>query len=166
MKRLFIVLIIFFTIVITAKSQGGTLEFNRVLIISDSAQVVPSGKVWKVMSLYGKQADQCTLDPLNIWGGSYYWKYKSRGFQVNGVTVWQQISEATFDIKSTSDCSGSNYTTRAWSDAQALQFKNEVGHQTAADLESLLPFWLPAGVSVNSISDQQYLSVLEFNIIP
>jgi hypothetical protein len=153
---------------VTGFSQGFDLQFSRVLTVSASPQTVPANKVWKVMSVYGKANDQCTLDPLNIWSGGVneYWKYKAKGFQVNGATVWMQISETTFDIKQCNDCNCSNYTTRAWTTTDAVSFRNDVGHQTADDLQSILPFWLEAGATLNSLHTDQKISVMEFNLVP
>lgn len=167
MKTLIIALsLLFFTV--SGFSQGFDLQFSRVLTVSSSPQTVPANKVWKVMSLYGKANDQCTLDPLNIWGGApnEYWSYKAKGFQVNGNTVWLQMNEAIFDIKQCSDCNCSNYTTRTWTSTDGTNFKSEVGHQTADDLQSIMPFWMEAGSTLNSLHTDQKISVMEFNLVP
>lgn len=166
--RTFILSIALLSIALFSNAQGFDLQFNRVLTVSAAVQTVPANKVWKVMSLYGKANDQCTIDPLNIWGGApdEYWSYKAKGFQVNGNTVWLKINEDIFDIKRCSDCNCSNYTTRSWNDNDAVNFKSEVGHQTAEDLQSIMPFWLEAGATLNSLHADQKLSVMEFNLVP
>lgn len=167
MKSLFLSIILC-SATFFSHAQGFDLQFNQVLTVSASVQTVPANKVWKVMSLYGKANDQCTLDPLNIWGGApnEYWSYKAKGFQVNGNTVWLKMNETIFDIKQCSDCNCSNYTSRNWTSTDGTNFKNEVGHQTAEDLQSIMPFWLEAGATLNTLHADQKLSVMEFNLVP
>jgi hypothetical protein len=150
---------------VSAFAQG-TLQFNQVLTISNTPVTVPAGKVWKISAVYGKPTNQCTSDMLNIWGSpSYHWAYKAKGFQLDGNTVFVQIMEAQFKIHSNSSCSNL-HTTRAWADTDGLNFRNEVGSQTAADLQAMLPFWVEADRSVNTLSSQQFISLIEFNIVP
>lgn len=78
-----ILLITFLTIVsIKVYPQSG-LSFSQVLIVNDSAQVVPPGKVWKIESYQQQQfiitrnstnscSDLSKLRPYHIGGYSYY----------------------------------------------------------------------------------------------
>jgi len=53
-------------------AQGFDLKFNRVLIVNDNQQIVPTGTVWKINSIYGEETNVC----INVVCASTYWYAK------------------------------------------------------------------------------------------
>lgn len=144
---------------LTAEAQYN-LTFSRALIVSDQVQTVPEGKVWKVTSVYGTVFDYCvnmqtSFGILNATNSS---RNDSRvnltAFDVNGVRIYSSVEHKQLMWWTTaSGCtsSGVNYS---------AEFKNTI----VPPNPNILPMWIPAQTTVNTIASNVFLSVLEFDL--
>ena len=163
-KNLLVVILLLFT-ALSIKAQG-TLQFNQVKIISTVLQTVPSGKVWKVTSIYGFEPNTCitgsVMDNCN-YGGSNSVNMSVAAFKVNGSVI---LSECTpkFDWAS-ANCTG---TKIAWSSAEQYcgASLGSLGYATKTANPNILPMWLPANTTLQSNGPNTFLSVVEFNLTP
>lgn len=173
MKKLFIAaaFIIFGTVGLMAQ---GTLQFGQAMIITPSSgvQTVPAGKVWKVMSVFGKATliNTCyALEPYCVnssWPSSSTNSIEGKGYKVNGNVVWQEARIASGGViyYQNANCSGA--TTQFSSYPTCVNFVNTTLSQGFDELSATLPFWLPAGATLETLGAQTFISVVEFNIIP
>ena len=131
-------LYLIFLICFTSFSNAQTLTFSQVLLVGNTAQTVPTGKVWKVESYLlnnsttvNNSAGNCVAAGTNPGalfivaapGGATY-NFMYRPVQANPSSSGQWGFGATF------------------------------------------PFWLPAGSQLASNCASWYLSVIEFSINP
>lgn len=146
---LFILLVFFYTGV----SGQGTLQFSNAQIVSNTAATVPSGKVWKVTSIYGNEA--ACVDAQNAENATWtYRKFFRTSFKVNGV----EIVSAAIDYQSRYWCNSGSCT------SCITNWPNDKLERTANP--NILPMWLPAGTTLESGGPNTFISILEFNIIP
>lgn len=155
-----------------------SLEYNQALVIDNTTQTVPSGKVWKVNAIYGEESryEECvdisqnSVHELNRIRcaytinstTTYYLKvpfYTISKMQVNGVDIISTINgvgDISMDrYQSNPACSGSHTSvSRTYSCANKEPDPN------------ILPMWLPAGTTVESGGPSTFISVIEFNVIP
>ncbi|MCC6601082.1 MAG: hypothetical protein IT223_10470 [Crocinitomicaceae bacterium] len=165
MKKIVFVALLSFFAGSSAISQG-TLQFNDVKIISNSVNTVPSGKIWKITSIYGFEANKCVtgaaLNSCN-YGGNNSVNMSVSAFKINGFTV---LSECTIKRDwASNNCTGSN---NSWANTEAYcgAALGTLGYATKEANPNILPIWIPAGATVESDGPNTFLSVIEFNVIP
>ncbi|MCC6600136.1 MAG: hypothetical protein IT223_05630 [Crocinitomicaceae bacterium] len=170
-------LLVFFLILTVRPAAQGTLQFSQALIVTTS-QTVPTGKVWKVTSLYGSEdiIGECvslntpplTTSVANRLRCAYKnntWKwivvdYSASLFKVNGTPIASQITGLGDGIGL------SNWTGTTCGDGSNT---SRTANWSCANLDSdpnIFPMWLPAGTTLESGGSKTFVSVLEFNIIP
>jgi hypothetical protein len=137
-------------------SAQGTLQFNQVKKIGSSSETVPSGKVWKVTSVYGSE-NACVNYGYNPQNVNYtYKKMIETAFYVDGA----KIISASVDISSRRLCtSGCGSCDSGWSDASVF-------NATQPSDPNVLPLWLAAGSTLASAGANTFVSVIEFNVVP
>jgi len=108
----------------------GNLQFNQVLKVSNQAQTVPAGKVWKV------------------------------------VSYWQGNIGVTSNTQST--CAYSGRHTPFILDGEIYFLFKDVATGSSALMgpSNEMPLWLPAGSILQTQCARDFLSVIEFNIVP
>jgi len=146
-------------------SAQGNLEFSGALIVSNSELTVPAGKVWKVTSVYGFEANFClystTFNNCN-YGPNNSFNMSVSGFVINGVPV---LSECTMKrVWASTNCTGTNNTFTAV-EALCGNQVGALGYAPKLANPNILPMWLPVGTTLKSIGPATFLSVLEFNIV-
>jgi len=142
------------------------------LTSADGIQTVPNDKVWKVMSVYGANSTTVgcwALPPHCVnssWPTSSVSNIRGKGYKVNGTVVWQSVDLGQSLIYYQFDnCTGATTTTS--SQANCLTAINTAfPNQNFDELSATLPFWLPAGATLETLGSTTNISVLEFNIIP
>lgn len=148
------------------------LEFNQVLLISDTEMSVPEGKVWKVTSISGADFynNYCVINNSDFdWLGlkcnivfTYAYDNQSVSINfflssivVNGITLINEISgmPSSVTTKYSTDCTGSNYYS-----SQSFTCANR------ATNPNLLPMWLPENTTIKTGGPATIASVIEFNL--
>lgn len=169
----FLITLAFFLSCLLAVSQG-SLQFNAAKIITygDGVQSVPAGKVWKVMSVYGANSTTvgCFALPAfcvnSSWPSSSFSNIRGKGYKVNGTVVWQTVDlSQSLLYYQFNNCTGATTTATGYPDcttAVNIAYPN----QTFSELEATLPFWMPAGATLEVLGTATNISVLEFNIVP
>lgn len=142
MHRSFLFSSLLFVFLLSAHLHAqGTLQFNRVVLVSNT-ETVPAGKVWKVESVLSTS----TLAANNNSSPSV--NTVSLDIVVNGTVI--TVERSSVGIASQTGSSG---VMRAyWGYASAGVTK--------------LPFWLPAGSTLAASTNALAVSVIEFNILP
>lgn len=158
----------------------GSLQFHQVRVIDNNTVTIPSGKVWKVISVYGLdyRTNEC-IDYSNgsthevgqlvrcsvgsSWPtGSFRYSYAIRGLIIDGRTVPTFLS----GFRNGSSCS-STYTTTNCTGSQPSCFDmSQLACVNQTEDTDVLPLWLPAGTQVASTGAGTRLSVIEFNVVP
>jgi len=177
--RLFTLTLISIALSISICAQG-TLQFNRVLLLGNSVESVPAGKVWKVTAGYGieQRINECiNYSPGSTheigervrcsigsgWGtGSFRATYSIRSLIINGQSAPFLID----GFANLSNCS-STFLNTACSGSSSSCF--DISRLSCVNLPpdpQSLPLWLPAGTSLQTSGPNTHFSVLEFNIIP
>jgi len=134
-------LILFFLLIIPCIGNSqGTLQFNQVLLIN-SLSTVPAGKVWKV-----------------------------EGFMHTGGAPYA-LSESTFSLIGFSGNRGFYGIARFSVNSQTVDIPAAISHQanfavTSPTALSWFPMWLPAGTTLQPVTNVRFFNVIEFNIIP
>lgn len=136
MKKVLLILISVLCVALYTNAQG-TLQFNQVKLVS--SETVPSGKVWKVVSVI-------STSDLSIAGGVDA-SSKSTQIAIDGITCY--VVQNSSWIGSSS---GSNANPRPY------------GYSSVAP--TALPLWLPAGTTLAAGTNVSKVSVIEFNVIP
>ncbi|MCC6599542.1 MAG: hypothetical protein IT223_02595 [Crocinitomicaceae bacterium] len=149
-------LILLSLVFLFARAQG-TLEFNQVKIITNTLETVPSGKVWKITAMSGTASGDCVPHPdqlnyVNVW----YKAPSVSGFILNGNKVYSMIKFPA---------SGQRYNSSACATPGYCCDSNLTTYNQSSD-PLVLPMWLPAGATLQSVGSGIFLSVLEFNIVP
>lgn len=161
MKTLLFCILVSFGYALQAQ---GTLEFNQVMIVNNSPQTVPAGKVWKITSVYGFNPYFCqNLNSTCYYGAGNSVSMAVSSFKINGNTV---LSECTINrIYASTNCTSSN---TVWSNAESScgAILGAFGYANKSANPNLLPIWIPAGTVLQSDGTQVFLSVVEFNVIP
>ena len=158
----------------------GSLQFNQVRVIDNNTVTIPSGKVWKVISVYGLdyRTNEC-IDYSNgsthevgqlvrcsvgsSWPtGSFRYSYAIRGLIIDGRTVPTFLS----GFRNGSSCDNT-YTTTNCTGSQPSCFNlSQLACVNQTEDTDVLPLWLPAGAQVASTGAGTRLSVIEFNVVP
>tara|TARA_Y100000385_G_C13058402_1_gene623120 strand:+ start:440 stop:808 length:369 start_codon:yes stop_codon:yes gene_type:complete len=95
MKKTILILFSLFTFSTAFAQSGYNLQFSQAILVQSTSQTVPSGKVWKVVSVQrntnGNYNSQITINGTIIYVGG--------GYQ-DGVTQHQKVSNLgnTFPI--------------------------------------------------------------------
>ncbi|MCC6599947.1 MAG: hypothetical protein IT223_04650 [Crocinitomicaceae bacterium] len=129
----------------TFNCSGQTLEFSQALLISSSS-TVPSGKIWKVENIL-PNASPVASTPNAVGPGSATSTTTTETIiVVNGYNIRTTSSKA-----SALPTNGSGYV-------------NSNAVSTFTLLSGAL--WLPAGTALAASTNVQYVSVLEFTVVP
>lgn len=128
------------------------LQFSQALLVGNTAATVPAGKVWKVSAIYG--SENACVDRGNP--DNSYWTWRRMyvtSFFVNGVEVKSQEVD---------------HQSRRWCEPGCAtcitNWPNDKFDRPASP--NILPFWAPAGSTLQSGGPNTFLSVIEFNLIP
>jgi hypothetical protein len=177
--RAFTLFLISLNLTLFINAQG-TLQFNRVLLLGNSLETVPAGKVWKVTAGYGieQRINECINYSQGStheigervrcsfgagWStGSFRATYSIRSLIINGQSAPFLIDgfangSSCSSTQTTNNCTGG---TSSCFDLSRLSCVN-----LPPDPQSL-PLWLPAGTTLQTSGPNTHFSVLEFNIIP
>lgn len=131
----------------------GSLQYNQAIIASDQLQTVPANKVWKITAIYGK--DEVCRQVLPLYGANWWSKTLVAGFRLNNVEILSFRKFLTQTMYNNSNtCSANGQGTY---DFSPLNFESD---------PNILPIWVPAGATVQTVGPNVFLSVIEFNIIP
>lgn len=150
----------------TAFCMGqGSLQFNQAKLVGSTIETVPTGKVWKIMSLYGEDfsAGSCVQ-----FGSYFYDKILMAGYKINGNLVGVQYGTGSGCYIRNSSCTGSlvNGGQACNSSGWVDNVNNAQGNVKIATMNASLPLFVPAGTTVQTLGGTTFLSVIEFNIIP
>lgn len=119
-----------------------TLSFSQVLLVDNNTVTVPAGKVWKI-----EAAVSSGLSSTSTTGSSSPTPQAVYLFYINGAQ--QNCTKIQASI------------TGGYSSASNNQSRIYYGVDN-----DMFPIWLPAGSSLAAGSGINYLSVIEFNIVP
>jgi len=148
-----------------ASNAQGSLQFNQAKLVGNNLETVPSGKVWKVMSLYGEDfsGGSCVQ-----FGSYYYDKILQAGFNINGNLVGVQYGTGPGCYIRTGSCSGSivNGSQECNSSGWVDRVTNALGNVKISSMNASLPLFVPAGTTMQTLGGTTFLSVIEFNVIP
>jgi len=131
----------------------GSLQYNQAKIVTDQLQTVPANKVWKITAIYGKDEVCRSTAPLytNYWSTTLV-----AGFKLNSVEILSFRKFLTTTLFSLNNCTSSAGSCGGGC-LNALNFESD---------PNILPIWVPAGATVQTVGPNVFLSVIEFNIIP
>jgi hypothetical protein len=131
----------------------GSLQYNQAKIATDQLQTVPANKVWKITAIYGKDEVCRSTAPLynNYWSTTLV-----SGFKLNNVEVLSFRKFLTTTLYNLNNCT-SNAGSCGGGCLNPLNFESD---------PNILPIWVPAGATVQTVGPNVFLSVIEFNIIP
>ena len=122
----------------TVHAQGYTLQFGGVVLVNNTPQTVPAGKVWKIESVMHS-------NDLNAAGYGLSWQAVSSSIIVNGSTV---------------------YINRNTSGSARIYYSSYVDPNAVSDMNlTSLPIWLPAGTQLAAGTNVNLISVVEFILI-
>jgi hypothetical protein len=148
-------LTLFHALLCVVLSAQGNLQFSQALIVSNTVQTVPTGKVWKITALSGTASSVCVPHPEGI-GSIWYQAISVSGFELNGTRVYSMLKYPTSGQRFNSNTC---VTPGFCCDNQLTAY-----NQNTDPL--VLPMWLPEGYTLKSLGANIFLSVLEFTIVP
>ncbi len=138
-------LLLLFLIVYYQNIAQGNLQFSQVKLVS-TTETVPAGKVWKLQNFLPNVSlfTDITRNQTNPTSGGI------RNFiiLVNGISIYLQTTVTREVGRSDSYWSQDGYATAASS-----SILNE-------------PIWLSSGTTLAASTNVQFVSVIEFNVIP
>lgn len=117
---------------ILGEFNAQNLQFSQVIIVSNTDQTVPTGKVWKLESYQQQQIGIGTNSPTTSCTDFN----RPRPYYIDGVTY--------NDIKGT-----------GWGSGSVLYMASNT-----------FPIWLKAGQTCRTSCSGDFLSVIEFSIVP
>jgi hypothetical protein len=131
----------------------GSLQYNQAKIATDQLQTVPANKVWKITAIFGKDEVCRSTAPLynNYWSTTLV-----SGFKLNNVEVLSFRKFLTTTLYNLNNCTSSAGSCGGGC-LNPLNFESD---------PNILPIWVPAGATVQTVGPNVFLSVIEFNIIP
>jgi hypothetical protein len=141
MKKIPILFLLLCLVAGYAYSQN-SLGFNQVLLIDNTEQTVPPGKVWKVEGVAGSRVTQYNYASNN----NSNFSPAQNQILINGQAI--SAIHAVGTGAGTGTGSGTVYS----------------GFSYAASPTSF-PLWLPAGTTLAASTNVTYISVIEFNVI-
>jgi hypothetical protein len=124
--------IIVFGLLSISELNAQNLQFSQVVIVSNTDQTVPVGKVWKIESYQQQQIGFGTSSPTTSCGDLS----RPRPYVIDGLNY--------NDIKGT-----------GWGSGSILYAAGNT-----------FPIWLKAGQTCRTTCSGDFLSILEFNIVP
>ncbi len=138
-------LLLLFLIIYYQNIAQGNLQFSQVKLVS-TTETVPVGKVWKLQNFLPNVSlfTDITRNQINPTSGGI------RNFiiLVNGISIYLQTTVTREVGRSDSYWSQDGYATAASS-----SILNE-------------PIWLSSGTTLAASTNVQFVSVIEFNIVP
>lgn len=138
-------LLLLFLIIYYQNIAQGNLQFSQVKLVS-ATETVPVGKVWKLQNFLPNVSlfTDITRNQQNPTSGGI------RNFiiLVNGISIYLQTTVTREVGRSDSYWSQDGYATAASS-----SILNE-------------PIWLSSGTTLAASTNVQFVSVIEFNVIP
>ena len=138
-------LLLLFLIIYYQNIAQGNLQFSQVKLVS-TTETVPVGKVWKLQNFLPNVSlfTDITRNQQNPTSGGI------RNFiiLVNGISIYLQTTVTREVGRSDSYWSQDGYATAASS-----SILNE-------------PIWLSSGTTLAASTNVQFVSVIEFNVIP
>ncbi len=138
-------LLLLFLIIYYQNIAQGNLQFSQVKLVS-ATETVPVGKVWKLQNFLPNVSlfTDITRNQQNPTSGGI------RNFiiLVNGISIYLQTTVTREVGRSDSYWSQDGYATAASS-----SILNE-------------PIWLSSGTTLAASTNVQFVSVIEFNIVP
>jgi len=138
-------LLLLFLIIYYQNIAQGNLQFSQVKLVS-TTETVPAGKVWKLQNFLPNVSlfTDITRNQTNPTSGGI------RNFiiLVNGISIYLQTTVTREVGRSDSYWSQDGYATAASS-----SILNE-------------PIWLSAGTTLAASTNVQFVSIIEFNVIP
>ena len=138
-------LLLLFLIIYYQNVAQGNLQFSQVKLVS-ATETVPAGKVWKLQNFLPNVSlfTDITRNQQNPTSGGI------RNFiiLVNGISIYLQTTVTREVGRSDSYWSQDGYATAASS-----SILNE-------------PIWLSSGTTLAASTNVQFVSVIEFNVIP
>ena len=138
-------LLLLFLIIYYQNIAQGNLQFSQVKLVS-ATETVPVGKVWKLQNFLPNVSlfTDITRNQQNPTSGGI------RNFiiLVNGISIYLQTTVTREVGRSDSYWSQDGYATAASS-----SILNE-------------PIWLSSGTTLSASTNVQFVSVIEFNVIP
>lgn len=179
MKTRILLLLGFMPMMLAAQSG---LQFSRVFTLSNSAQTVPAGKVWKVTAVYGQESrvNECvdfSIGSTHEIGTrarcgssglpstvSARFNYAIRGIILNNIPV--VFSTTGFSICPSSNIYASNNCTSTTNNCTYWNSNANWSCVNLANDPNVLPIWLEAGSSIETLGPNTFASVIEFTIMP
>lgn len=134
-------------------SAQGSLQYNQAKIVTDQLQTVPANKVWKITAIYGK--DEVCRQVVPLFGSNWWSKALVSGFRLNNVEILSFRKFLTQTMYNNSNTCTSNGQSSY--DFSPLNFESD---------PNILPIWVPAGATVQTVGPNIFLSAIEFNILP
>ena len=138
-------LLLLFLIIYYQNIAQGNLQFSQVKLVS-TTETVPVGKVWKLQNFLPNVSlfTDITRNQINPTSGGI------RNFiiLVNGISIYLQTTVTREVGRSDSYWSQDGYATAASS-----SILNE-------------PIWLSSGTTLAASTNVQFVSVIEFNVLP
>jgi hypothetical protein len=145
MKKYF-TFICFILFLIKSGNAQNNLQFNQVKLITSTAETVPVGKVWKMENFL--PSVPLYQDLIRQYNQETDGANRNFAISVNSNTIYLQ-SNITREVGRTGGY---------WS---------QDGYATSSSASVFpSPIWFPAGTTVAASTNIQYISVVEFNIIP
>lgn len=143
MKQFFFIFILVFCITITSKAQG-TLQFKQVKLIDSTEEIVPEGKVWKVVSVAGTRVIQHDQSHSVLSAPSQIAPPES-SILINGNLI---------HVGNPNVGAGGGFGTGG----SARSSFNSM----YVDVPTSFPLWLPENTSLQASENIKYISVIEF----
>jgi len=135
-----------------------TLQFNRVLIVDENLQTVPTGTVWKVVAVYGNSPKVCIEHPNRSTESYKYNWFNVQGFKANGVNIF---SEMRYAGNFNSNYGHYWYVTIDCTSSTSYDYITTWGAYDVNPNPNILPMWLPENTTLQAMQGS-YLSVIEF----
>lgn len=123
---------IIFCLMISGVFYAQNLQFSQVIIVSNTDQTVPTGKVWKIESYQQQQIGYGTNSPTTSCADLN----RPRPYYIDGNTY--------NDIKGT-----------GWGSSSILYAAGNT-----------FPIWLKAGQTCRTSCSGDFLSIIEFSVVP
>ncbi|MCC6600126.1 MAG: hypothetical protein IT223_05580 [Crocinitomicaceae bacterium] len=145
-----------------------TLQYSQALIVSNTMQTVPAGKVWKVTSVYGDSFMCVSPATPYVDGGSSFFNtkyasYVGSGFKVNGNPVF---SFRTWRGNTSSPLTSIRiFNDNACTDEYSSYTRSASTYDISPN-PNLFPLWIPENSTLQSNASTIFVSVLEFTVVP
>lgn len=156
MKSKVYILSICLTAFSTVLSAQGNLHFSQALLVSNTIQTVPPGKVWKITALSGALYNTHCVGRPDLLPSPTQWVKAAvaSGFEINGSMVYSTLRYTT--------------STPRHSDSNCVNYLGATDYSSYSQQTDplILPMWLPANTTLRTIGAGVFVSVLEFDVVP